>query len=145
MLSEVYSLQVLRMTSPFPWTSVFTNWQGFVIGLEPPSLTTYMLLNPSKEPKWSPSRYGIQAGDLGCQGLKQYRQRLSSLWFWSFSPWVGLNFPDPCVLSSQISASNSTVLAHPPFSLPYSLLLTSSPSSMQQPGSCSTCDGDPFM
>ena len=131
--------------SLFPWTSVFTNWQGFVIGLEPPSLTTYILLNPSKGPKWSPSRCGAQAGDLGCQGLKQYRQMLRILWFWSFSPWAGLFFPDPCALSSQISVSNSTVLGQPLFSLPYPLLLTSSPSSMQQQGSCSTCDEDPFL
>lgn len=133
------------MMSPFPWTSVFTNWQDFVIDLEPPSLTTYILLNLSKGPKWSPSRHRARAGDLGCQGLKQYRQRLSILWFWSFSSWPGLMFPDPCALSSQILVSNSTVLAQLPFSLPYPLLLTSSPSSMQQLGSCSTCDGHPFM
>lgn len=139
----IFSLS-FQVMFPFPWTSVFTNWQGFVTGLSPLSLSTYILLNSPREPQWSPSKHGTQAGDLDCQGLKQYRQRLHTSWFWSFSPWMGLFFLDPYALSPWISVSGSTVLAQPPFSLPYPLLPTPSPSSTQQPGSCSTCKEDPF-
>lgn len=48
---------------------MFTNWQGFVTGLRPLSLSIYILLDPPRRPEWSPSKHGTQARDLDCRVL----------------------------------------------------------------------------